>query len=169
MVNTLSEFRNFFRPNTNTQQISLNSIFSTIKLLLKDELLKYNVQLRYNCTDDLLLFANENDIKHLFINLIVNAKDEMVKQNIKSSDRVVSIECQQHDKTIVVKVKDNGKGIAKDVMKSIFKPNFTTKSENGGTGVGLYMCQQIVDKYSGSIEVSNEIGAVFAVTLPRAK
>jgi len=169
MVDTLAEFRNFFKPDNNAQRINLRSIFDIISLLLKDELLKCNIQLKYQCADDITLFANKNDIKHLFINLIVNAKDEMVKQEIDSRDRVVEIECiDSNDDNVMIRVKDNGKGIPVDAMESIFKPHFTTKGEEGGTGVGLYMCKQITDKYSGTISVHNEIGAVFQITLPKA-
>lgn len=167
MTSTLSEFRNFFRPNTTSDLISLKSIFDTISLLLKDELLKNNTQLKYRCLEEIKLFVNENDIKHLFMNLIVNAKDEMVKQDIATKDRVVYIECIEEDSIVSIYVKDNGKGIPEKNLDKIFKPHFTTKSENGGTGIGLYICKQIVDKYNGSITVSNDNGAVFNITLPK--
>ncbi len=169
LVDTIDEFRSFFRPNNNIIKINLKSLFDTIELLLQDELLKCGVSIKNNCEEEIYLVVNENEIKHLFINLINNAKDEMVKNDIEYNQRIVDIKTRKMDDAIIITVKDNGKGIPKNIINDIFKPHFTTKENEGGTGIGLYMCQQIVEKNGGTIDTYNDNGAVFNVTLPIRK
>jgi len=163
LTDTIDEFRSFFRPNTNIIDINLKTLFNSISILLHDELLKFNVDIDIKCDETISIKANENEIKHLLINLINNGKDEMVKSEVEPMQRVINIGCESIQNDIVIKVKDSGKGVPEDIINDIFRPHFTTKKDEGGTGIGLYMCQQIVDKYGGKMDVSNDNGAVFRI------
>ena len=126
------------------------------------------VEFEIKCPDSLYIEANENDIKHLFINLIKNSIDEMVKSKIDFDTRVITIICQQDSHNVSFVVEDSGKGIPDKILPNIFDMNFTTKQNSGGTGVGLFMCKQIVQKYKGKISVTNKeqsSGASFCITL----
>jgi len=164
LLSTLSEFRNFFRMDYNIEKVNLKSILDSIALLLKDELLKNLITLELIYSDDLFVLANENDIKHLIINLINNSKEEMLEANIKN--KIITIECIKVDEKIEITLKDRGRGIPQNIIDNIFDVHFTTKEKNGGTGIGLYMCKEIVRKYNGKINVSNyKYGAVFKIVL----
>jgi two-component system sensor histidine kinase HupT/HoxJ len=65
---------------------------------------------------------------------------------------------------------DDGPGIAKENLASIFDPFYTTKRPGRGTGLGLSICKSVMKEHSGSVEAANapEGGAVFTVTLPLA-
>lgn len=164
LSSTLDEFRNFFRPDMNYVNININKLFGSTLLLLKDELIQNIVQVEVICENDLYIKANENDIKHVLINLINNAKDEMVKNNI--SKRIIILHCYKLNQKITISVQDRGLGIPLDIKESIFKPNVTTKKDEGGTGIGLYICKLIADKYNATLNVSNNQGAVFKMTFP---
>lgn len=164
LVETLSEFRQFFRPDNKIIAINIKELLKSIALLLKDELLKSTVSLNIICPDNIFIEANQNDIKHIFINLINNAKDEMNKADI--ANKSVIIECIQVETDVIIFVKDRGNGIPENIIDKIFQANFTTKQGEGGTGIGLYICKQIVDKYGGNIEAINgSEGAIFKVVL----
>lgn len=165
MIQTMDEFRNFLRPDTKIEIISIKNILNSIELLLKDELIKNNVTLNTICHQNVYIKANENDIKHIFINLINNATSEMVRSDVKNEDKVITIECLNEKDKVIFLVKDNGRGIPEDLQEKIFEANFTTKEEIGGTGVGLYMSKRILSKYNGKISVSNENGAIFKIEL----
>ena len=169
LVDTLNEFRKFYRPNQNINVIRLQDLFHSITILVEDDLKNHSVKLNIVCDNDISIKANENDIKHLFINLINNAKDEMIRSEIDHDDRDILIRCQSTKSHITIEVEDRGKGVPDTFKDKIFKANFTTKEESGGTGVGLYMCQQIVDKHNGKISVSNskDGGALFSVELKK--
>ncbi len=171
LSSTLDEFRNFFRPNYHIISLDLHRLFGSLKVLLKDELIHNTIDLRVDCPLDIYINTNENDIKHLFINLIKNSIDEMLKSKIQYDQRIIEIKTTQEDRLIKIELQDSGKGIPLDVLPNLFQANFTTKAESGGTGIGLYMCKQIVHKYNGEIEVSNSKdinrGALFSIYLPK--
>jgi len=169
LVDTLNEFRKFYRPNQNIVTLNLKLLFDSIVVLVKDDLHKHSVKLSIVCDDNLSIEANENDIKHLFINLINNAKDEMLQSEIDYDNRNIFIRCTSIQDHITIEVEDSGKGVPDAVKDKIFRVNFTTKESSGGTGMGLYMCKQIVDKHNGDISVSNtkDGGALFSIKLKK--
>ena len=77
---------------------------------------------------------------------------------------------------IIIKKSDNAGGISEDIINRVFEPYFTTKGENEGTGIGLYMSEEIIKKHmDGIIFVNNKkyvhegityIGAIFTIILP---
>ncbi|QSZ42735.1 GHKL domain-containing protein [Sulfurimonas aquatica] len=164
MVNTLGEFRNFLRPSTKDETFVLNNVINNVQLLLKDELLSQNVKLTVDIEDDISILGNKNEFKHIFINLISNSVDAFNEND--STDRNIFINAYKVSGYIYIEFQDNAGGISKEIISQIFKPNFTTKAEGKGTGVGLYMSKQIVKKNHGSINVRNSnIGALFTIKL----
>ena len=175
LTDTIDEFRDFFRPTINEKSINLKSLLNSIIILLKDELVKHSIKIQFLCEDGIYIKATKNDIKHLIINLINNAKDEMVKSNIDLSSRDIKIQCIKNNDNITITVKDNGNGVSQNIIKDIFEPHITTKEDIGGTGIGLYISSMIVEKYKGTIEVSNNTdinceqslnGALFTIIFP---
>ena len=69
---------------------------------------------------------------------------------------------------VQLSVRDNGKGIPQNVLSNIFDPFFTTKPVGSGTGLGLAVSHQIIERHSGKIEVENEVGkgTTFTINLP---
>jgi len=72
------------------------------------------------------------------------------------------------ERSIVVEISDNGRGIPQELQDQIFDPYFTTKGELNGTGLGLYMCNMIMNKsYKGKIMCkSNDKGTTFSLDFP---
>jgi len=165
MVNTLSEFRNFLRPSTKNENFYIHSVLSKVLLLMNDELLSQNIHLHTNFDHEVMIFGNKNEFKHLFLNLINNSIDAFNENKI--DQRNIYIRCYGENGKTYIEVEDNAKGIPENIIHKIFKPNVTTKAEGKGTGIGLYMSQQIVKKNSGSINVHNsDKGAFFTIIFP---
>jgi len=163
MVSTLSEFRNFLRPSTKNTQFYINTIIQNVQILMKDELIAQNLHLELDIDENIQFFGSKNEFKHLFINIINNSIDAFNEKNI--SERKLSIKAYKDGKDIYLQIKDNAGGIPTNIINHIFKPNITTKADGKGTGIGLYMCQQIVAKNNGKIEASNtEDGALFSIS-----
>jgi signal transduction histidine kinase len=164
MVNTLTEFRNFLRPSTKNENFYINTVIQNVQLLMKDELIAQNLHIILNVDEDITIFGNKNEFKHLFINLINNSIDAFNEKSILT--REVNIRCHKNKNNITIEVEDNAGGIPKNIINHIFKPNVTTKAEGKGTGIGLYMSTQIVTKNNGKIKVKNtKMGALFTITL----
>jgi signal transduction histidine kinase len=73
------------------------------------------------------------------------------------------------DSVVEIIFKDSGLGIPDEIKQRIFEPFFTTKSMDKGTGLGLSMCKEIMDRYTGHIEVQSLIGkgSAFTILIPQ--
>jgi two-component system nitrogen regulation sensor histidine kinase NtrY len=115
-------------------------------------------------SDSIIIQADKTQINRLFTNLIQNAI-QSVPDDRKA---VIEIHTSGTGDEVLIKIKDNGKGIPADMISKIFTPNFTTKSS--GTGLGLAMCKGIVEKSNGKIwfETTEGISTTFFVQFPLA-
>jgi len=164
MVTTLNEFRNFLRPSTKNETFYIQTAIDNVRILMKDELITQNVHLNLNIDETIKIFGNRNEIKHLFINIINNAIDVFNERDIQH--RGITINCYSEYNKIYIEIEDNAGGVPQDIIADIFKPNVTSKANGKGTGIGLYMSTQIVEKNNGSINVHNsEVGAFFTIIL----
>jgi signal transduction histidine kinase len=102
------------------------------------------------------------------MNLLLNARDATLA--LDGQPRRVSVQSGLADngQAIEVRIADNGGGISPDHLKRIFDPMFTTKPRGKGTGLGLYICRQVVADHGGRIEVSSTPGdgTLIVVRLP---
>lgn len=153
LVDTLSQFREFFRVDDYTDLIEVDNLFSSIFVLIHDELVKNNISIKKEFERDLKFPGNLNEIKHLYINLINNSKDAFSSNKIKN--RQLSIKACKNKENICITFRDNAGGISNEIINNIFDLNFTTKKEQGGTGVGLYLCKLIAEKHNASLEVKS--------------
>jgi signal transduction histidine kinase len=162
MTTTLSEFRNFFRPNQKKVNFNLLKVINSVLLLTKDEFLKNQITIEVDVDESIVINGNENEFKHLIINLINNSKDAFNENNIKERKILIKATTTQNHTSLTIK--DNAGGIPKHAIKHIFEPNFTTKEVGKGTGIGLYMSAQILEKMGAKIKVKNiDNGACFFI------
>ncbi len=164
MTTTLGEFRNFFRPNSTVSTFELLKLVNSVLFLVKDEFMKNSITVDVQIDKTITLEGNENEFKHLILNIINNAKDAFNEQEIKG--RNIVIEASQDGDTTQLNIQDNAGGIPENVIAHIFEANVTTKEAGKGTGIGLYMSAQIVEKMNGTITVVNvDDGASFTILL----
>ena len=157
MIDTLDEFRTFFKPNKYENEFSIKEIVDKVLVLIEDELISYKIEVVVDCKEDFKLMGRENEFKHLIINLINNAKEAFIKNNIKK--RVIKINIFRNDFCKTIEIIDNAGGVPKKIINDIFKVDVTTKD---GGGIGLYMSLQIAEKHNGELKVENiEDGAKF--------
>ena len=127
---------------------------------------------RNNITIDFLKEAavpyalgDPHQLMQVFLNLILNAEHAIREIRDKGTLR---IRLGKGDSSVWVSFHDDGPGISKDSLASIFDPFYTTRRPGRGTGLGLSICKSVLKEHKGSIEVANsqDGGAVFTVTLP---
>ena len=171
LSNTIDDFQYYFSPNKNKNSFNTKNLIDKSLKLSSMEFKEHNINVIKNIEEfEALNF--ENELLQVVINILNNAKDELIKKDAK---RYIFIDLFKEDKNIIIKIKDNAGGIDKNVIDRVFEPYFTTKHKSKGTGIGLYMCQEIIVKHiEGTIQVSNEIyeyeneefiGAKFEITL----
>ena len=168
LVETIDEFRNFFRPDFKKEVVCVKQEISRTLVLLKNNLKMNNIQIQILEEEELFIKIIPGEFKHVLINLVNNSKDAFVENKIK--DRKIIFEISKDTKGIFIKVKDNANGIPEDIIKNIFTANFTTKEKGKGTGIGLYMSKLIIEKIGGEIWVENcDGGACFNIFIPNEK
>jgi len=110
------------------------------------------------------IHADHIYLEEILFNLIVNAT-----QALKGAEKGrITISAEKVDQAVVVKIADNGSGMTSEQQQNIFKPFYTTKEE--GTGLGLYITKQLVEKNGGKITVTSKPGqgTTFMLTFQRA-
>jgi PAS domain S-box-containing protein len=109
--------------------------------------------------------GDPHQLMQVFLNLIVNAEQAIREARDKGTLR---IRLGKGDNSVWVSFHDDGPGIPKENLASIFDPFYTTKRPGRGTGLGLSICKSVMKEHNGSVEAANspEGGAVFTVTLP---
>ena len=99
----------------------------------------------------------------MILNILKNALFAVEKEH-----GIITIKTSIKDDFVIIDIKDNGKGIPKNELDDIFKPFFTTKSKKDGSGLGLFICKDIIEKYNGTIKVKSVLdkGTTITITLP---
>jgi signal transduction histidine kinase len=116
-----------------------------------------------------LLECYPAQLNQVFWHIISNAIDELLNYHRLSSEPQILIQTKLvNSHEVEVRIQDNGMGIKPEIQDKIFDPFFTTKPVGEGTGMGLAICYQIVEKHCGKIQVNSELGqgAELVVTLP---
>ena len=165
MAKTIDDFRNFFRPDTTKTIFDPGKVIeTTLKLISRSfdaDDIKVNLELAEGCSVE----GFPNELSQVIINLLNNAREALEEDN-DLLDKQVWVSLHKQDKKVVIKIKDNGKGIPESVLPRIFEPYFTTKLENKGTGLGLYMSKTIInEKMKGDISINCDTGTVFKIEL----
>lgn len=134
--------------------------------LIKPQLTKRKIEVKVQCADiEDLVLANSVDLQQVLINLLLNAADA------SEDDAEVILFARQDEATILIGVQDNGSGIPSDVRGRVFDPFFTTKPVGQGTGLGLSVCKQLVERHYGNITFETEQGkgTRFSISFPARK
>ena len=124
-----------------------------------------------DAADAPIVRANEARLVQLFLNLLVNAAQAMAPSLDLRAREIRVIASADADGDARVAIADTGPGIPPEIRQHIFTPFFTTKSDGGGTGLGLPICQRIAREAGGTIECESTPGkgTTFIVRLPAAR
>lgn len=126
------------------------------------------VDIRYaELPDTLLIDGIPGQIQQVIINLVQNALDAVQTQG--QAQAMLHIDLQQQQQQVLLRIRDNGAGIAEEHLLQVFEPFFTTKPIGQGTGLGLSISYGIVNEHGGRLTVRNhpQGGAEFSVYLPQ--
>lgn len=111
----------------------------------------------------------ETEIEQVFLNLLKNAAQAMMSGDSPVENPQICISTGLEEQMAVIRIRDNGPGIAPDIIKRIFEPFFSTKSTGQGTGLGLSVSHFIItEKHHGSIHAESSAGqgTSFTIRLP---
>jgi hypothetical protein len=154
---------------TMVYDFNLLDVITTAVSFLKFQFEQDNVKTALNAPDkDYPIRGNHNEMEQVITNVLLNARDA-IKQI--RPDGTIEIELTQDQNWVNVSIKDEGGGIPQEIIGRIFDPFFTTKEVGKGLGLGLSICQSIIDKHHGMIRVKSKTGkgTIVTIDIPRAK
>ena len=158
MSKTMNDFRNFFKPQEKSLydiSTSVNTVYELIGGIYSNQ----NVNIKLELEDNIITSGYSNELSHVIINILNNARDIIVESNCEIRDIFVKSFIQNNK--AVITITDCAGGVSDDLIDKIFDPYVTTKSDEKGTGVGLDMSKTIIEKVEGSITVKNIITTLY--------
>ena len=174
LSNTIDDFRDFFSPNKEKKLFNTESLFNKVMNLIEKEFSNKDIYIIKEISS-CKIASYENELLQVIINLLNNSRDELINRN-DLENKYVFLKSYKTNTKFVIEIKDNAGGINEKIIDRIFEPYFTTKHQSQGTGIGLYMSDEIISKHmNGNISVKNleyeyksEIyfGACFKIEIP---
>jgi len=160
IISSLLDFSRKSPPERS--EIDVNAVLGQTLALVKKELAMNDILVRTEFAPAVKAWVNADDLKQIFLNLILNAKEAMPYGG-KLYIRTLNAD----DHTIRIEFSDTGVGIPEDIQDKIFDPFFTYGKEGRGTGLGLTIVHSAVERNRGQISVSSELdrGATFRISL----
>ena len=151
----------FYRDTEPPGQFSLRELIEEIVQLFRPKLATASIELRCTIGGTPEIYGSAGEIRQVLLNLLANAMEAI------GTGGCIEVAVGVERDEVVIRVIDNGPGIDHEIAKRIFEPFFTTKSKTG-TGLGLALSRDIVERHRGRIEARNVpgAGAEFTIYLP---
>ncbi|WP_164967673.1 PAS domain-containing sensor histidine kinase [Arcobacter sp. CECT 8985] len=150
---TIDDFRNFFKPYKIKTDFTINFIINKALKLVSAQLQDRNIEIIKDIQDAHLKNL-ENEFTQVLLNLLNNARDELTNQDIK--EKLIFISSKIEKNRLIIEIKDNAGGVEDQIKEKIFDAYFTTKDDSKGTGIGLYMSKEIIEKHmNGKLSFEN--------------
>jgi two-component system NtrC family sensor kinase len=149
----------------NVQSTDLHVVIDRCLLLVRHQLELRSIELQLKIAQDLpRIPCDPAQIEQVLIALIMNAIDAMPR----GGNLWLEVQLSEDESEIEIQLRDDGSGIAPDILPHIFEPFLTTKETGHGVGLGLAISRGIVERHNGSIEVKSELGrgTRFTISLP---
>lgn len=166
MLDDLLHYSNLGGDDTVKAAFPIQEVVSSIKEQLKEDILSTRGDIQQ--VTPVSLKANRNEIEQLFFNLVHNA----IRYRQAGVPPRIQIKAEKINNEVVFKIKDNGMGIPMNEQQTIFKPFHRLHNRSqSGSGLGLSICQKVVQSYGGKIwyEAAEGGGSVFCFTIPKAQ
>lgn len=148
------------RLNLSVTKVDIGQVIKEAQTLISGTGKSEQKEISISCTEDLVVLADYNGLKHVFFNLFLNA--------LEASPQGGTVQCaaRAENEHVLIEIQDEGSGIQCE-PKECFSPFFTTKKN--GTGLGLTVCRKIIDVHGGKIKLLNRLegGGLVSITIPR--
>lgn len=153
----VSQLRTFSPDDDNVQEeLSVLRVVESVLGMVSNEI-RHRARLVMECDANARAFGNENKLGQVILNLLINAA-HAIDEGAREQNEI-RVRTDVNDEWTILEITDTGAGISATELPRIFDPFFTTKPVGQGTGLGLYVCQRIVEEHNGRIEVDSELGA----------
>ena len=159
------EVSSFLKPTSNEMALTdLNSVIHTTSSLIRFDYRWRDIDLKIDLDRNLpAIKAIGDQLVQVMMNLLLNAADAC--DGIEDRKPTIILETHFQNGMAQVIVKDNGKGMNEETVRKIFQPFFTTKGETGGTGLGMPLCEGIINDHGGYMDIASTPGEGTTITV----
>jgi two-component system, NtrC family, sensor kinase len=162
----------FYRESTKATSISVSGLIGSVVNVLQSKIKATGARVEPRCDEELQVIGVFGELRQVFANLLANSLHAVVPDGRIVLRASASLDPNDGKRRVRITVADSGHGIGASTMRQIFEPFFTTKG-TVGTGLGLWVSRQLVEKNSGSIRVRSNTdgkrkGTTFSIVLPCA-
>lgn len=171
--NKIEDFIEAMQKQLQKQEVkknfSVKKSISQIIQIFSYRIKKEKIKIFFECKSDFLLFGNPLKFTQVITNLLSNAIDSFLNTK-ESIEKNINVDLDAGGENIVISIKDNGCGIPEKNFQEIFKPFFTTKDPDHGTGIGLSTTKEIIENnFQGEIKISSREnqGTTAEIVIPK--
>lgn len=169
---TIDDFRYFSNPRSEARTFEVLSTLNTAAELMDEQLRASGITLTIAAAASPVIYGMDNQLSHALFNIITNAADALRSRHL-SEDLTgqITVRVSENPDHVFIEIADNGPGISLENASRIFDIYFTTRSESGGTGLGLYMAKNIIENtFHGTLKLQpSSQGACFQLILPKQR
>ncbi len=141
----------------------INDLFRDITEFLYPSIVNSNVVLQEGLSQNIYIPGFRNELRQVLLNILMNSIDALAEND---GQKIIHYQVEDQENYIVIHIRNNGPKINEESIRTIFEPFVTTK--NHGTGIGLFVCKQIIEKHDGEINcISDDHWTSFDITLPK--
>lgn len=154
MSQTIDDFRNFFKTDKEKSSFKVNEVVRNTVSLIEANFREYKIIIEVNTEEGMMTRGFPREYAQAFLNILMNARDALLEKG--PADPRVTVRAWMEGGRSVVTVSDNAGGIDAGIIGNIFDLYFTTKDNEMGTGIGLFISKNIIEKnMGGSLTVRN--------------
>jgi signal transduction histidine kinase len=166
-INDITDYSRNNRVGIRRSNVNLKNLSFEIWESLKHSHGAERIEFKTSFENDATVWTDATRLKIVLTNLISNA---VRYHDSQKEMQFINLGYQVVNDTFILQIEDNGMGIAEEYQKRIFEMFFRANETSNGSGLGLYIVKETIDKLSGTIEVqsSTNVGSIFTVRLPSA-
>lgn len=163
MSQTINVFRDFYRPEKEKKVFRVKEPIDRALSFIAPSLRRQSIMVELDVDPGLTAFGYPKEYAQVLLNILANARDAFQTRKVQQPKMIIN--AFEKNNVTIVTITDNAGGIPESIIGKVFDLYFTTKELNGGSGIGLYMSKNIIEKsMGGSLNVMNtEEGAQFRI------
>lgn len=176
MSKTIQDFSNFLKPSSTKKLFDVITVVNETLKLMDSQFQNHEISISVIIPDDpkkeenlFMVNGNSSEFKQALMNILHNAKDALESSGKPSKQ--ITISFRRDKENIHLTITDNGGGISAEMLETLFEPYQSTKYEQNGTGLGLYITKTIIEQQMGGQIHARNVGdgAEFEIILHRRK
>ncbi|QOG11487.1 ABC transporter substrate-binding protein [Arcobacter sp. FWKO B] len=168
LTQTIDDFKDFYKPKQKYNLININEVVLKALDIIEVSITKSGTKIIKELNSIEPIRMHQNEMMQVVLNILKNSYDNFKEKNISNS--VIKITSNDKMNGVELIISDNGLGIEEENISKVFDPYYTTKNDQKGTGLGLYIAKAIVQEHhNGTIRAENtQDGISFIIFLNKS-